>query len=38
MTDVAEDAEFANAFRHSDEQNFKTTFEEVIYGYTQLCQ
>lgn len=30
MADVAQDAEFANAFRHSDEQNAKITFEEVL--------
>jgi type I restriction enzyme R subunit len=30
MADVAQDAEFANAFKHSDEQNAKITFEEVL--------
>ena len=30
MADVAKDAEFANAFKHSDEQNAKITFEEVL--------
>jgi type I restriction enzyme R subunit len=30
MKDVAQDAEFANAFKHSDEQNAKITFEEVL--------
>lgn len=30
MADVAQDAEFVNAFRHSDEQNAKITFEEVL--------
>jgi type I restriction enzyme R subunit len=30
MADVAKDTEFANAFKHSDEQNAKITFEEVL--------
>lgn len=30
MADVAQDAEFANSFKHSDEQNAKITFEEVL--------
>lgn len=30
MQDVANDAEFVNAFRHSDEQNAKITFEDVL--------
>ena len=30
MADVAQDVEFANSFKHSDEQNAKITFEEVL--------
>lgn len=30
MADVAQDKEFANAFKYSDEQNAKITFEEVL--------
>jgi len=30
MTDVAQDSEFVNAFKFSDEQNAKITFEEVL--------
>lgn len=30
MQDVANDAEFLNAFRYSDEQNAKITFEDVL--------
>lgn len=30
MQDVANDAEFVNAFQHSDEQNAKITFEDVL--------
>lgn len=30
MMDVAQDAEFASAFIHADEQNAKITFEEVL--------
>ena len=30
MKDVANDAEFVNAYKHSDEQNAKITFEDVL--------